>query len=85
MWEEGLEGGIRQHPTFPESSLGLSPVRGLRARERVAQAGLAPEKSRGTDGAGPGSRVIALLREVELVPTARRRGWQCLSGLDPLP
>lgn len=56
----------------------------LRARERVAQIGLAPEKSRGTDGAGLRSQGIALLREVELVPTAGRGSWQCLSGWDPL-
>lgn len=57
----------------------------LRARERVAQIGLAPEKARGTDGAGLRSQGVALLREVELVPTAGRGGWQCLSGRDPLP
>lgn len=50
----------------------------------MAQTGLAPEKSRGTDGTGPRSQGIAPLGEVELVPSAGRGGWQCLSGLDPL-
>lgn len=45
----------------------------LRARERVARPGLAPEKCRGTDGAGLRSQGIAWLGEVELVPTAGRR------------
>lgn len=39
----------------------------------MAQTGLAPEKSRGTDGAGPRSQGIAPLGEVELVPSAGRR------------
>lgn len=51
----------------------------------MAQTGLAPEKSRGTDGTGPRSQGIAPLGEVELVPSAGSGGWQCLSGLDPLP
>ena len=50
----------------------------------MAQTGLAPEKSRGTDGARLSSQGTAPLGEVELVPSAGR-GWQCLSGLDPLP
>lgn len=50
----------------------------------MAQIGLAPEKSRGTDGAGLRSQGIALLREVELVPVAGGGGWQCLPGWDPL-
>lgn len=64
---------------------GLSPVWELRARERVAQTGLVPEKSRGTGGTGLRSQDIAPLGEVELVPSAGTGGWQCLSGLDPLP
>lgn len=58
--------------------LGLSPVWEPRARERVAQTGLAPEKFRGIDGAGLRSQSIAPLGEVELVPSAGRGGWQCL-------
>lgn len=51
----------------------------------MAQTGLAPEKSRGTDGDGLRSQGTALLREVEPVPAVGKEGWQCLSGPDPLP
>lgn len=87
----GEEGARRGHKAASNLSqradicLGLSLVWELRARERVAQTGLAPEKSRGTDGTGLRSQGIAPLGEVELVPSAGRGGWQCLSGPDPLP
>lgn len=45
-----------------------------RAGERVAQIGLAPEESKGTDGAGLRRQGTALLGEVELVPSAGKAG-----------
>ena len=47
MGEEGLEGGIRQHPTFPREQPGPVTCAGAEGRERVAQTGPAPENSRG--------------------------------------
>lgn len=49
----------------------------------MAQIGLAPEKWRGTDGAGLRSQDVDPLGEVELVPAAGMR--LAVSGLDPLP
>lgn len=42
-WEEGLEMGIRQHPTCPREVIhpGLSPVWALRMKGQEAQNGLA--------------------------------------------
>lgn len=76
MWEEGAGRGIRQHPAFPREQRPAWPVAcvGAKARERVAQIGLAPEKSKGTAGAGLRSQGPALLREVELVPSAGKAG-----------
>lgn len=85
MWGEGLEMGIRQHPSCPRDAicLGLSPVWVLRMEKREAQNGQAGE-DKGIDGTGLRTQGLALLGEVELVPNARR-GWQCLSGLNSLP
>lgn len=44
----------------------------------MAQTGLAPEKSKGTDGAGLRNQGTALLGEVELVPSAGKAGSVCL-------
>lgn len=86
LWEEGLGRGVRQHPTCPTEViyLGLSPVWVPRMKEQEAQDGQAGEDW-GTDGAGLRMQGHALLGEVEQVPNARRRGWQCLSGLNSLP
>lgn len=74
-------GGIRQHPTFPREQQPAWPCHLCGSHglgERVAQTGLAPEKSKGTDGAGLRSQGPALLREVELVPSAGKAGSVCL-------
>ena len=70
---------------IPESSLGLSPVRELRAGRGWPRLGRPLRIQGGTDGAGPRSQGIAPRGEVELVPTAGRGGWQRLSGPDLLP
>lgn len=81
-WEEGLEMGIRQHPTCPREVVhpGLPPVWALRMKGQEAQMGWL-----GTDGAGLRTQGLALQGEVELVPNARRWGRQCRSGLNSLP
>lgn len=77
-------GGIRQQPTFPRERRPAWPVTCVGA-EGEGEGGRVgwPLRVQGTDGAGLRSQGPALLREVELVPSAG--GWQCLSGLAPLP
>lgn len=74
---EGRGGSIRQHPTFPREQQPARPVACVGAEGlgvRVARIGLAPEKSEGTDGAGPRSQGPALLGEVEPVPRLGKAG-----------
>lgn len=56
--EEGINKAASNLSQRAAICLGLSPVWELRAREREAQTGLAPEKSRGQRILGGGARAL---------------------------